>query len=129
MKPYRQFFSEVQPREKFKKLQSELCAVAESILKNDKLASDQSTVKVSREIVLSGANSPSPEFDPKYHLPFELPSWGSPLPRIESAQGLSHYLWNWGLDADVVKVALRLAEDKVPAVRYQIAEGLASRLL
>jgi len=106
-----------------------LCAVAESILKNDKLASDQSTVKVSREIVLSGANSPSPEFDPKYHLPFELPSWGSPLPRIESAQGLSHYLWNWGLDADVVKVALRLAEDKVPAVRYQIAEGLASRLL
>jgi hypothetical protein len=103
-----------------------LCAVAESILKNDKLASDQSVVKVSREIVLSGAKSASPEFDPKYHLPFELPSWGSPSPRIESAQGLSHYLWNWGLDAEVVAAVLYLAEDRVPAVRYQIAEGLVA---
>ncbi len=101
-----------------------LCAVAESILKNDKLLPDQSVVRVSREIVLKGAKSESPEFDPKYHLPFELPSWGSPLPRIESAQGLSHYLWNWGLDADVVQSILHLAEDKVPAVRYQIAEGI-----
>jgi hypothetical protein len=101
-----------------------LCAVAESILKNDKLAADQSIVRMSREIVLRGAKSESPEFDPKYHLPFEMPSWGSPLPRIESAQGLSHYLWNWGLDAEVVESILQLAEDKVPAVRYQIAEGI-----
>lgn len=101
-----------------------LCAVAESILKNDNLASDQSVVRISREIVLSGGNAASPEFDPKYHLPFDLPSWGGPLPRIESAQGLSHYLWNWGLDADVVEAVLRLAEDKVPAVRYQIAQGI-----
>ena len=101
-----------------------LCAVAESILKNDKLAAAQSIVRISREIVLSGAKSKSPEFDPKYHLPFEMPSWGSPLPRIESAQGLSHYLWNWGLDAEVVASILELAEDKVPAVRYQIAEGI-----
>ena len=101
-----------------------LCAVAEAILKNDKLAADQSVVRKSREIVLDGAKSESPEFDPKYHLPFELPSWGGSSPRIESAQGLSHYLWNWGLDADVVKSILQLSEDKVPAVRYQIAEGL-----
>jgi hypothetical protein len=101
-----------------------LCAVAESILKNDKLAADQSVVRISREIVLTGANAKSPEFDPKYHLHFDLPSWGAPLPRIESAQGLSHYLWNWGLHAEVVEAVLRLAEDKVPAVRYQIAEGI-----
>lgn len=101
-----------------------LCAVAEAILKNDKLAADQSVVRKSREIVLDGAKSESPEFNPKYHLPFELPSWGGSSPRIESAQGLSHYLWNWGLDADVVKSILQLSEDKVPAVRYQIAEGL-----
>jgi hypothetical protein len=101
-----------------------LCAVAEAILKNDKLAAGQSVVRMSREIVLRGAKSESPEFNPKYHLPFELPSWGGSLPRIESAQGLSHYLWNWGLDADVVESILRLAEDKVPAVRYQIAEGI-----
>lgn len=101
-----------------------LCAVAESILKNDKLASDQSVVRMSREIVLSGAASASPVFDPKYHLPFELPSWGSTLPRIESAQGLSHYLWNWGPDTNVVQAILRMAEDEVPAVRYQIAEGI-----
>lgn len=101
-----------------------LCAVAESILKNDKLTVNQPVVRVSREIMLQGARSTAPEFDPKYHLPFELPSWGSPLPRIEAAQGLSHFLWNWGLDAEVVKAILELANDQVPAVRYQIAEGI-----
>jgi hypothetical protein len=101
-----------------------LCAVAESVLKNDKLAPDQPVVRGSREIVLQGAKSPEPEFDPKYHLPFELPSWGSPLPRIEAAQGLSHYLWNWGLDVEVSKAILELTDDPVPAVRYQIAEGI-----
>jgi hypothetical protein len=103
-----------------------LCAVAETILKNDKLTSELSVVKVSREIVLTGAKSSDPKFDPKYHLPFELPSWGSPSARIESAQGLSHYLWNWGLDADVVQAILQLADDKVPAVRFQIAQGLVA---
>jgi hypothetical protein len=101
-----------------------LCAVAEAILKNGKLGADQSVVRKAREIVLDGAKSKSPEFNPKYHLPFELPSWGGSSPRIESAQGLSQYLWNWGLDADVVKSILQLSEDKVPAVRYQIAERL-----
>jgi hypothetical protein len=48
-----------------------LCAVAETILKNDQLKSEQSVVKASREIVLSGAKSSDPKFDPKYHLPFE----------------------------------------------------------
>jgi hypothetical protein len=101
-----------------------LCAVAESILKNEKLAAEQSVVRLSREIVLAGANAKSPEFDPKHDSQFDLPSWGGPLARIESAQGLSHYLWNWGLDAEVAEAVLRLAEDRVPAVRYQIADGI-----
>jgi hypothetical protein len=84
------------------------------------------TFLASRQIVLSGAKSSDPKFDPKYHLPFELPSWGGPSARIESAQGLSHYLWNWGLDADVVQAILQLADDKVPAVRFQIAQGLVA---
>jgi hypothetical protein len=101
-----------------------ICAAAETILKNDKLLKDSSLVLLCRSIVLEGASDPSPTFDPKYHLPFDMPSWGSPSPRIEAAQGLSHYLWNWGLDEDGVSALEVLSRDKVPAVRYQVAVGM-----
>jgi hypothetical protein len=70
-----------------------------------------------------GADDPSPVFNAKYDLPFDMPSWGSPLPRIEAAQGLSHYLWNWGLLPEVVSALQKLSKDEVPAVRFQVARG------
>jgi limonene-1,2-epoxide hydrolase len=101
-----------------------LCAVAESVLKNGQQSIEDSVVKLAREIVLEGSTHPSPEFDPKYHEKFDMPGWGSPLPRIEAAQGLIHLLSNWLPDPEVVSTVEKLSKDLVPAVRYQIASGL-----
>ncbi len=100
-----------------------LCGTAESVLKNAKLTVDSSVLRLCLSIALRGASDPSPVFNAKYDLPFDMPSWGSPLPRIEAAQGLSHYLWNWGLDAEVVSALRKLGRDEVPAVRFQVAQG------
>ena len=101
-----------------------MCAVAESILKNEKLSISGSIVQLSKEIVLSGAKHWSPRYDPEYHDKFDTPGWGSPSPRIEAAQGLGHFIWNWGLDVDVTSAFGGLSTDKVPAVRYQVASFL-----
>jgi hypothetical protein len=101
-----------------------LCGAAESILKNSALSMTDAVLVHSRQIALQGAKDPVPEFNPKYHLPFEMPGWGGSQPRIEAAQGLSHYLWNWGLDPEVVAALHVLSRDDVPAVRFQIATGL-----
>ena len=60
--------------------------------------------------MLRGASDPSPQFDPRYHSTFDMPSWGSPSPRIEAAQGLTHLLWNWGReDSEVTKAIHELS--------------------
>ncbi|MFZ1006339.1 MAG: hypothetical protein WAN65_05860, partial [Candidatus Sulfotelmatobacter sp.] len=101
-----------------------LYAVAESILKNPELPKNLPLVEFCRSLVLEGAGDPSPVFDPKYHFSFDMPSWGSPLPRIEAAQGLSHLLWNYGTDDELTAAFTNLIRDPVPAVRYQVAVGL-----
>jgi hypothetical protein len=101
-----------------------LCAAAETVLKNADQSKDQTLVKLCRSIVLRGATDPLPIFDPKYHLPFDMPSWGSPLPRIEAAQGLARLLWNWGNDSAAIEAFERLSRDEVPAVRFQVASNL-----
>jgi hypothetical protein len=100
-----------------------MCAVAESILKNENLAIDSSIVRLCKDIVLVGAKHPSPKFiaDDK----FDMPGWGSPSPRIDAAQGLGHFIWNWGLDEQVTSAFVGLSRDKVPAVRYQVASFAA----
>lgn len=101
-----------------------LYAAAESVLKNQDLGKKLSVSQFCRTILFQGAKDPAPVFDPKYHLPFDMPSWSSPLPRIEVARGLSHLLWNYGSDDELVQAFIRLTEDQVPAVRYQVAVGL-----
>jgi len=101
-----------------------ICAVAETVLKDSRLDKGSSLAQLCRSIVLSGATDPSPAFDPKYHLPFDMPSWGSPSPRIEAAQGVTHWLWNWGPDKEILAAFRLLSHDPVPAVRFQIASGL-----
>jgi hypothetical protein len=103
-----------------------LCGAAECVLKNAELSYQSPIVGLCRGIVLAGAKDPSPKFDPKYHLRFDMPSWGGPSPRIEAAQGLMHIVWNWGMDSAVVAAVDILSRDEVPAVRFQIATGLLS---
>ena len=101
-----------------------LYAVAESALKNPELGRQHPLTQLCRILILEGAADPSPEFDPKYHTSFDMPSWGSPVPRIEAAQGVSHFLWNFGPDDEIINTIAKLSQDPVPAVRYQIAVGL-----
>jgi hypothetical protein len=101
-----------------------LCGAAESMLKNADLSSAELVFKHCRLIVIRGSRDPVPQFNPKYHLAFDMPGWGGSQPRIEAAQGLSHYLWNWGLDPEVVEALRRLSRDPVPAVRFQVAHGI-----
>jgi hypothetical protein len=101
-----------------------LCAAAETILRNAALPADSAAVQFCRDIVLRGAHDPSPTYDPKYHSSFDTPSWGSPLARIEAAQGVAHLLWNYGPDQDIVQAIQVLAKDAVPAVRFQVATAL-----
>ena len=103
-----------------------LCGAAECVLKNSTLSLTDTVLGHCRGIALRGAqNDPvTTILNPKYHLPFEMPGWGGSQPRIEAAQGLSHYLWNWGLDSEVVDALRMLSRDDVPAVRFQVATGI-----
>jgi hypothetical protein len=101
-----------------------LYAAAGTVLKNPKLSREDAVAKLCRSAVLKGVTDPLPEFNPEYHLKFDMPSWGGLVPRIEAAQGLCHMLWNWGPDLEVVNALEKLSVDKVPAVRFQVAGGL-----
>ncbi len=78
-----------------------LYAAAESLVKNPDLGSEHPLTQLCKLLLLEGAADPSPKFDPKYHTSFDMPSWGSPSPRIEAAQGVSHFLWNYGPDDEI----------------------------
>ena len=99
-------------------------ASVDAMLKNPSLSSVTTLFQHCRRLALVGSRDPMPQFDPKYHSSFDMPGWGGSQPRIESAQGLSHYLWNWGLDAEVVEALRTLSRDLVPAVRFQVAQGI-----
>lgn len=100
-----------------------LYAAGESVVKNSELGSQHRLTQLCKMLLLEGAADPSPKFDPA-HASFDMPSWGSPVPRIEAAQGVSHFLWNYGPDDEIASAIAKLSQDPVPAVRYQIAVGL-----
>lgn len=75
---------------------------------------------------IEGASDPDPVFDPKYHMPFDSPGWGSPSTRIEAAQAVVNLVWNFKEDSRPLPVFRKLMEDPVPAVRFQIAQGLVA---
>jgi hypothetical protein len=100
-------------------------AVAESIAKNDKLDADSPAVKLCREIITGAAVYPHPEPSDTADQHFDMPAWG-PTPKIEAAQGIIHLVHNWGMDAQLQDLIVKLSSDKSPAVRFQIATGLGS---
>ena len=103
-----------------------LCATAEVVVKNVNLPKSAPLWSQCRGILLEGGRDPLPKFDPEHHLKFDRPAWGGPAPRIEAAQGLIHVLWNWGRDAGVEAAIRILGDDPVPAVRFQVANGLSA---
>lgn len=78
---------------------------------------------------ITGAQDPEPAFDPKYHLAFDSPGWGSPTPRIEAAQAIVNLVWNFREHDEALAAFRKLEIDAVPAVRYQIAHGLVALYL
>ena len=100
-----------------------IAAAAGEILKNDTLPGEAQAITVSRRIVLEAAVYPYPISTPDVQDRFERPAWG-PTPRIEAAQGVMHYIWARGLDADFEAALKTLSTDAEPAVRYQVSASL-----
>jgi hypothetical protein len=100
-----------------------VAACADSILKNATLNRESVAVQLCREIIAVAADYPYPEPLENADESFDTPMWGS-TPKIEAAQGVMHYAYNWGLDDELVRLITGLSNDKSPAVRFQVARGL-----
>jgi hypothetical protein len=102
-----------------------VAAVAESIVKNNKLDPEGAAVRLCRDITAAAAVYPHPEVHDKADDNFDTPMW-SPTPKIEAAQAVTHVAYNWGPDQGIQLLMEQLSTDKSPAVRFQIATGLGS---
>ena len=99
---------------------SAACAVAAKI---DTLSCETHLGRFVRSLLLQMSQHPEPEHDPKYDAGFdEHPGWGSPLPRIEAAEGLMALARQRSCcDAEVLDAIERLGSDPAPQVRFQVA--------
>jgi hypothetical protein len=100
-----------------------MAAVAQAILKNKQFAEDSQVLSRCKTIVAAAADYPLPLPREDADANFDRPAW-SPTPKIEAAQGVMHYLGNWGTDQQMKSLAEKLSSDPTPAVRLQIAMGL-----
>jgi hypothetical protein len=102
-----------------------IAASAAAIAKCDEISLDSEALKLSREILLELATHSQPLLQPNADEAFDHPGWGSPSTRIEVAEGLMLFASKFPNDADVIATIRTLAQDPVPAVRFQIAVRLA----
>jgi hypothetical protein len=100
-----------------------LAAVAQAILKNKEFSEDSEILSKCKAIIAAAADYALPLPPEGADANFDRPAW-SPTPKIEAAQGVMHYLGNWGTDQQMKQLAERLSSDPSPAVRLQIAIGL-----
>jgi hypothetical protein len=101
-----------------------LAAALETVSKNTQLNTSPSLMDVTKKELLRLSTHSSPEPRNDSSDDFDKPFWGSPLARIEAAQGLMHLIWNSGPDQTLEDAVFRLADDSVPAVRFQIASNV-----
>jgi DNA replication protein DnaC len=103
-----------------------LAAACARIARTDGLSCEIPAGSFVRTILLAASRHAEPAHDPEYDAQFdEHPSWGSPAPRIEAAEGLIALARNPNCCTSEVMEALeRLSNDPVPSVRFQIASGL-----
>lgn len=103
-----------------------LGAACARIARTDGLSCEEGVGAFVKAILLEGSWHTEPGHDPENDSQFdEHPSWGSPAPRIEAAQGLIVLARGpTCATGEVVEAVERLSNDPVPAVRYQIARSL-----
>lgn len=79
-----------------------------------------------KQVLLEAAEHLSPAPNPTIDAQFDqFPSWGTPAPRIDAAQGLTVIARNPDCaDEAVLQMIDRLSRDDVPAVRFQVATRL-----
>jgi hypothetical protein len=102
-----------------------VAGVAESIVKNSKLDPAGAAVQLCRKVIADASAYPYPEASEGADESFDTPVWGS-TPKIEAAQAVIHCAYHWGLDEGLERSITTLSKDKTPAVRFHIANGLAS---
>ncbi len=100
---------------------------AEAIARGNLEEQTNSSVDLTRQILLSAAEHREPTHDPESDANFDRhPGWGFPAPRVEAAAGLVTLARNAGqAQPEVLNKLCRLARDPVPAVRFQIARRLS----
>ena len=103
-----------------------LAEACSCIATQDGLTSNNPSATFAKLVLLEASFNPEPTPDPEFDAQFnESPSWGTPAPRVESAQGLVVLARNESFATDEVLEAIeRLSDDAVPSVRYQIASSL-----
>jgi hypothetical protein len=82
---------------------------------------------LAQKILLAAAEHESPRYDPDRDEQFDKhPSWGSPAPRVEAAQGLVYLAAKQGCpERDKVLATIEtLSQDAAPEVRHQVARRL-----
>lgn len=101
----------------------ELAAACNRIAKTEGLSCEEPAGAFARTVLLESRSHPVPDHDPEYDAQFdEHPSWGSPAPRIEAAEGVSLLARHPTCSSsDILKAIEDLSIDPVPAVRFQIA--------
>ena len=102
---------------------AEACAC---IATTDGLTPNDPAAAFAKLVLLEASHNSVPTPDPEFDAQFDnSPAWGTPAPRIESAQGLIALARNESFATDEVLEAIeRLSGDAVPSVRYQIATSL-----
>jgi hypothetical protein len=103
-----------------------LAGAASCAARRPDLSPDSAEGKLVKQILLSASKHEEPRPNADIDKQFERgPSWGAPVPRIEAAQGLMQLCQNpTNLSPELVTVIFTLADDPVPAVRFQVATGL-----
>jgi hypothetical protein len=103
-----------------------LVAACARIARNDELSCGESVGAFVKAVLLDASCHSVPAHDPNCDAQFDdFPSWRTPAPRIEAAEGLIVSARNTTCStSDVLETIDRLARDPVPSVRFQIAKTL-----
>jgi hypothetical protein len=103
-----------------------LAAACARIARSDAFSCQESVGAFVKARLLETSRYTKPHYDPQFDAQFdEHPSWGSPAPRIEAAEGMIVLARIATCSTpDVLQVIERLTEDPVPSVRFQIAKNL-----
>jgi len=100
-----------------------IAAACERIAQTDGLSCTEELGNFVKNVLLEASGYPDPVQDTQYDAHFdEHPSWGSPAARIDAARGLiilAHH--PTCATPDVLIAIVKLSNDPVPAVRYQIS--------